>query len=831
MSNSLGPLRLVPLLIAFLMVVMFPVGTLGATWQVKDDSGFKTTGHVTNDISIQDHHLKLAFEDNYVFQKTWTGTDGQNQFQTPTRFFSKTGLDGSSSDGLMLEKESWIRLADSPTARKEHIAVYDAPRQQIIVFGGQNASGSMTSTWAYKPSTDSWAQLADGPISRYWQSGAWDLQEQQLIIHGGMSSVGGTIKSYNDTITFDPATGSWVTRTNATLKRYSHSAVWDPTKGRMLVFGGYAGGAISKDLWAYEPIGNTWEQKASAPVSTYEHSAIWADGLNKMLIYGGLKSGGISSKDLWAYDPGTNTWSQLANGGTERSGQAVAWNTDAKQLIMTGGHSGQSDFNDTWIYDGATNTWRQGKTFPGTARTGSTLIWSPEEKVAVLYGGEDENGLSDEVWAYSPNYFKNGELVSSSYDMGAAPVLTNISWTVSANPSSCSGTSVKVQLAGSLTLDASSYTFSGPDGPTSYYTIGQTISSDLTGKKYLRYKVFLSTTDLKCTPVLKELRIGYRDYLPAGDYISAPFDTGSNSVYLISSTYKYDDPSGTAVLVYFRSAYTADMTGASNWELLVPKDSGIKTPPRRYVQFKVALSSTDPARTPTVDSFELVYNSVPQMLTSPVAPDSGGTATEFVYRVVYIDGDGETPTSYKVYIDDKEHDMQPQTYDYRIGANFTFPTKLASGAHTYKFEFSDGKNTTVLPASGVFKGPTVNDIPTALLKIPSKATKGKKVTFDASSSTDPEGKMASYRFDFGDGTESGWVNSSKVTHSYKKTGNYKTKVTVKDNMGGQAVSAESTVKVEEAKGFIPFPGSGAVLIALVASAIAISQMRRARRWR
>ncbi|MEM2704254.1 MAG: NosD domain-containing protein [Candidatus Bathyarchaeia archaeon] len=57
------------------------------------------------------------------------------------------------------------------------------------------------------------------------------------------------------------------------------------------------------------------------------------------------------------------------------------------------------------------------------------------------------------------------------------------------------------------------------------------------------------------------------------------------------------------------------------------------------------------------------------------------------------------------------------------------------------------------------------------------------VTFDASSSYDPDGTIVSYYFSFGDGSESGWISNSKVSKVYSNPGTYWAKVKVKDNEG------------------------------------------------
>jgi N-acetylneuraminic acid mutarotase len=833
MPNRPTYLEPVSLSVVLLMLTcaVLPMGSLGASWQMKEDQDFKTTGYVSNGIIVQDKQLQLGYQDQARYQKNWIGGPGQKEVLDGTKFLSQSNIDSSNNNEIKLDKESWVRLKDAPTAREEHVAVYDATSKKMIVYGGLNGTSALSSTWAYSPSTDTWTQLADAPVGRYSASGSYNTVNSGLLVHGGVSVTGSIKKSYNDTYLYDPASDSWTQKANETQKRYGQSSVFDPLVQRHFVFGGYSDTGESKVLQAYEPIGDTWEPKTSSSTAVYEQTAVWADSMSKMLVFGGQKPAGIFSKDLWAYNPETNKWSVLAVGKTEVTGHAAAWNPETDQMIVVGGHVGQTVYNDTWIYDSATDTWYDGRPLPGQPRSGPTLVWAPDVKMMILYGGKGASGDLSEVWGFSPYYLKTGELVSSSFDMTGSSKLLNLSWVQDTAPSGCSGASVRMQLAGSFTLDDSSYIFGGPDGPTSYYSNGQPISSDLAGKKYLRYRALLSTTDVTCTPILKEVKIGYRSFLPVGDWTSGPFDTGSSNLALKGASYSYDDPSGTEIQVYLRSAYTSDMATTTSWELLTPRDTALKTQPRRFVQFKVQMSSTDPGRTPTVSFLQLDYNSLPQLLTSPVAPSSGGSGTEFTYKVVYIDTDGETPTNYKVYIDDIAHDMAPQDYDYKVGANFTFTTKLGPGEHTYDFEFSDGYNTTVAPASGDFKGPSVNDPPTAMLKAPIKANKGGKVTFDASASSDPDGKIKQYRFDFGDGTNSGWVDVAKITHAYKKTGTFKAKVTVKDAQGAETTSTEFSIKIEQTKGFLPAFGGGLMVCAVLAASLLSVVLSKGRRYR
>jgi len=59
------------------------------------------------------------------------------------------------------------------------------------------------------------------------------------------------------------------------------------------------------------------------------------------------------------------------------------------------------------------------------------------------------------------------------------------------------------------------------------------------------------------------------------------------------------------------------------------------------------------------------------------------------------------------------------------------------------------------------------------------------ITFDVSGSSDPDGEIVSFTFDFGDGTDpiQGTDLSQQIEHTYTTVGSYLAKITVVDNNG------------------------------------------------
>lgn len=77
----------------------------------------------------------------------------------------------------------------------------------------------------------------------------------------------------------------------------------------------------------------------------------------------------------------------------------------------------------------------------------------------------------------------------------------------------------------------------------------------------------------------------------------------------------------------------------------------------------------------------------------------------------------------------------------------------------------------------------LNRLPVALpVAAPQEANSGDEISFEGTSSYDPDGNLLFYRWDFGDGT---FAYGATLTHSYARPGVYTVKLTVTDNDGGE----------------------------------------------
>jgi PKD repeat protein len=182
---------------------------------------------------------------------------------------------------------------------------------------------------------------------------------------------------------------------------------------------------------------------------------------------------------------------------------------------------------------------------------------------------------------------------------------------------------------------------------------------------------------------------------------------------------------------------------------------------------------------------KLVLSPPPTLSSGMVSPLSGMVENTYTYEVTYADADGDAPSYIRVYIDGVPHDMSYVSGTYAGGALYRYTISgLSAGSHTYYFEAADTRGGSArLPWSGSYSGPVVgkpNDPPTASFTYsPSSPTTDETIQF-TDQSTDPDGSIVSWSWDFGDGTTSTLQNPA---YRYLSGGTYTVTLTVTDNGG------------------------------------------------
>lgn len=189
----------------------------------------------------------------------------------------------------------------------------------------------------------------------------------------------------------------------------------------------------------------------------------------------------------------------------------------ASQTDWSGG-AGQTDFTD------ATKFW---------TTDGNADVMTTPGQVSILKSG----GV----------YAGSATLESSTIDLGAPATLQQLSWGPFNQPSGIGATPVRFQIASNT--DNATWNYVGPDGTAAtYYTATtSTISSVHTNTRYVRYKIFLSTTDTSKTPIVQNISITYTSgCLPPGQVDFGSVTSGSYTI--TASKTGYTDNSKTSTI-------------------------------------------------------------------------------------------------------------------------------------------------------------------------------------------------------------------------------------------------------------------------------------------
>jgi Tfp pilus assembly protein PilE len=136
-------------------------------------------------------------------------------------------------------------------------------------------------------------------------------------------------------------------------------------------------------------------------------------------------------------------------------------------------------------------------------------------------------------------YESAGYLISSTFDTGSPSNFHQIMWEPQDQPLEAGLDSVKFQIA--TNNDKTTWNFLGPDGTaSSFYTLASPIINPIhNNDRYLRYKVFLETTDPNYTPNLAEFAITFTSScVPPGQVFFAGLAAGDYDLTISASGYQ-----------------------------------------------------------------------------------------------------------------------------------------------------------------------------------------------------------------------------------------------------------------------------------------------------
>ena len=174
----------------------------------------------------------------------------------------------------------------------------------------------------------------------------------------------------------------------------------------------------------------------------------------------------------------------------------------------------------------------------------------------------------------------------------------------------------------------------------------------------------------------------------------------------------------------------------------------------------------------------------------PTAAFTIAPVTQFVNQVVSFDASASSDTDGTIseYLWDFNDGSVPGS-----GVKTTHKYTTANTYHvTLKVrDDKNGEDTLTKDVNIIEEG--AGEPPTADFTMPSKGEVGKDISFDASDSSDSDGTISSYSWDFGDDSTG---TGETIKHKYTKAKSYNVELTVTDN-DGLTAAKEKTIVISE----------------------------------
>jgi galactose oxidase-like protein len=292
---------------------------------------------------------------------------------------------------------------------------YDPSTDRFILYGGWDWIAE-ANTWQRPGSGESpWTLLdpADGlPAQRRDHSLIYDSRRHRVILFGGRHGDPflGEETSLNDVWSMDPTSGRWspvVTTGTAPAPRSAHSAIYDPIRDRMIVFGGNAGGSIyfTPVALSFAETPPRWEQlPTSGVLLRQDHAAVYDPRGDRMLVFGGT-NGDQYYSDVWALSLSSpSQWIPIAAAGSApspRGGVAAVLDTGRNRLVLFSGrnHFGVISEDSVWTLAlGETPIWSAvlPPEVPGARAMPTAALDAPRDRILML-----TTNVGSKVWALS----------------------------------------------------------------------------------------------------------------------------------------------------------------------------------------------------------------------------------------------------------------------------------------------------------------------------------------------------------------------------------------------------------------------------------------------
>ena len=311
----------------------------------------------------------------------------------------------------------------APNGRLGHSAIVDGPRQRLVIFAGDGDE----SAGIYQTKNDVWSLSLDGtpawtaihpsgttPHRRRAHTAIFDAPRDRMIVFGGIGFDAGRSAFWPDdsaavwSLSLSATPGWSVIETPQALlsRRFAHAVALDPTRDRMWVYGGsdqIGSVNFSPGLYYLDLAGtNAWTSVAAAgpaPPGLAEHVMVYDTSRDRIVLFGGIRAfTAAPMRDVWQLTlSGTPTWSQVTVEGTppqETTNIRAVYDPVGDQLVVIGPDGVQA------LTLSGTPTWRPSRAHP--TRYGPAVAYDSPGARMLSMGGELGTAFANDVLQTTP---------------------------------------------------------------------------------------------------------------------------------------------------------------------------------------------------------------------------------------------------------------------------------------------------------------------------------------------------------------------------------------------------------------------------------------------
>ena len=313
------------------------------------------------------------------------------------------------------------------TPRMFASAIYDPVRDRMVIFGGDEGSYPFNDVWTLSlsgtPTFEKLEPAGTPPCPRAYHTAVYDPIRDRMVVWGGANE-GSSLCHELWELTFS-GTPTWHLLSASgpePAPRAGHVAIYDPRRDRMVIFGG--GGSYDQGVWALSLSDLTWSEIALyPPIASLEQFGAAYDSLrDRMLIFGGIDGDLHFLNNTWAFSFEQDTWTAISYSGTPPSARkwpGVIYDPRGDRMLVFDGYAGG------YLYPGATGQ-MEALQFGGAGDPEWAVVSAGESPSARVGVSLAYDSLRDRLLLYGG---QDGEALRTdawAMDLAPAPTWTRL---------------------------------------------------------------------------------------------------------------------------------------------------------------------------------------------------------------------------------------------------------------------------------------------------------------------------------------------------------------------------------------------------------------------